>query len=588
MKLSDLEVLTLDCQATGANPQKGHLLEIGWLHTRAAANANQETLTASAHRVALPPEVEIPAAVQRVTGITMADTRDAISKTDVWHKLIQAAQQVVAANQSEKCPVIINYCRFEKAFIEHLHARENQSETFPFDIICTHEIAKRLLPGLPRRGLRAVAGYLGHSAPRQRRSGPHAVATAVIWQHFVQRLAVEYGVTDLNQLTRWLKRTTSPARTGRDYPMRPEIRINLPDRPGIYRMLRSNGDLLYIGKATSLKQRVNSYFRQKSPHAEHTLEMLSQAVNLEVTHTGSALEAAVLESDEIKQHCPPYNIALQTGQRTLAFCPDDLQKYAARPDAVHCIGPLPDGNTTTAMKAFAEWHQNIQGKSGGDFLQSGYAMLGVPQAYAPEPDCLAEGLALFQVNHQKRLKNPSALRIITGLGHELWNERLKALAEAKSAVEEEICEEAAGDAVEEPEAAPDWTPESVSRGIEHFIRQAAHLIRRSRWLCLLSESSLAWEARNAVEHHKIVLVFEDGIVSLRKEMPAEKQTPVSGGHGKPMTERRKVFDIATYERLRVVTTEMRRLIGEGRKIELQLSPTTILGHRQLSRVLPWV
>ena len=68
--------------------------------------------------------------------------------------------------------------------------------------------------------------------------------------------------------------------------MKREIRLNLSEKPGIYRMLRSNGDLLYIGKATSLKHRVNSYFRQKGSQAEHILEMLSQATDLDVTLTG--------------------------------------------------------------------------------------------------------------------------------------------------------------------------------------------------------------------------------------------------------------------------------------------------------------
>jgi hypothetical protein len=108
---------------------------------------------------------------------------------------------------------------------------------------------------------------------------------------------MDLDIQNLNELTDWMGRTPPQSRTGRDYPMKPEIRLRLPEKPGIYRMLRSNKDLLYIGKATSLKQRVNSYFRQKGAQAEHTLEMLSQAADLNVTLTGSALEAAVLESD---------------------------------------------------------------------------------------------------------------------------------------------------------------------------------------------------------------------------------------------------------------------------------------------------
>ncbi len=478
MKLTELEVLTLDCQATGANPQKGHLLEIGWVQICAAAAVEPERLTACTYCVVLPANVEIPPAVQRVTGITRTDSERTVPAADAWSKLIQTADRVAAADQTDRCPTIIHYSRFEKSFLKHLHVQEDQPDVFPFNIICTHEIAKRLLPGLPRRGLRAVAGYFGHSVPRQRRSGAHAVATAVIWQHFVQQLATEHSVTDLDQLHRWLKNTTPQTRTGRDYPMKPDIRLNLPDTPGIYRMRRSNGDLLYIGKATSLRQRVNSYFRQKGTHAEHTLEMLSQAAGLEVIRTGTALEAAVLESDEIKRHSPPYNIALQIGQRKLVFCSRDLKQCAAQPDTIHCIGPLPEGLTTAAMNAFAGWHTDLNQNS-DNFIQSGYAMLGVTQACAPEPYCVAEGLAVFQHKHQQRLTNPSALKILAGLGRELWAEKLRALEEAKLTAAEEADDEILADQDDEPEDAPTWTPEAVARGVEQTIMRGESKVRRA-------------------------------------------------------------------------------------------------------------
>jgi DNA polymerase-3 subunit epsilon len=563
------------------------LLEIGWVQTCAATSFNGEALTPEAYLVALPAEVDIPSAVQRVTGITPADAEQSVLEADAWRKLMQAANRTANLNQMEKCLIVIHFARFEKAFLEYLHAQAKQPHPFPFDIICTHEIAKRLLPGLPRRGLRAVAGYFGHSVLQQRRSGAHAIATALIWQRFVQQLRIEQGVTGLKQLNRWLKETTPHAQTGREYPMQPEIRLNLPDKPGIYRMLRSNGDLLYIGKAASLKQRVNSYFRQKGAHAEHTLEMLSQAADLEVTCTGSALEAAMLESDEIKRQRPPYNVALQTGQRKLAFCRRDLQECAAQPDASYCIGPLPEGLTTTAMNAFANWLK-AQDQSIDDSLQIGYAMLAVPQTYAPEPDCLVEGLALFQHNHRVRLKTFSALRLIAGLGRILWAERLNAIAEAKLAAAQKAKKEAAHEAVGASKEEPSWTPEAVAHGIEHAVMRAALLVRRARWLCLLSESSLAWEARNAKDHRKNVLLFENGKVSLQEELAAVKATPLSAGHTKRTPERQKSFNVATYERLRVVTTELRRLVSEDRKIELRLGPTGILSGRQLARLLPWV
>jgi len=410
----------------------------------------------------------------------------------------------------------------------------------------------------------------------------------VIWQNFVRQLAAEHGISHLDQLADWLKLTTPERRICRIYPMRRELRLNLPDKPGIYHMRRSNGDLLYIGKATSLKQRVNSYFRQKGPHAEHTLEMLSQAAKLNILQTGSALEAALLESDEIKRHCPPYNVALQKGQRKLVFCSRDLQKCADKPDKTHCLGPLPDGTMTAAMAAFGAWHANSRVMAGNELFNTGYAILNMPEAYAPDQDCLAAGLALFRCNHQTRLRQPCPLRILTGLGRDLWYQRLKALENNQLQEAGETDAESQLDQSSESEEAPSWTPEAVARAIEKLAMRSAHLIRRSRWLCLLSESSLAWEARDSKSRSKIVLLLENGAVCHRLQLPLERQIPLSSGCAKRMAQRQQTFDLTTYERLRVLSTELRRLVAEGRQMEIRLNPNAVLSRKHLAKILPWV
>lgn len=580
--------MAIDCQATGANPQKGYLLEIGWAQTSAAAALEPKTLRARSFLVSLPEDVEIPAAVNRITGITKMNSGEALEAADIWHQLIQTARSIAAVDQMNICPAVIHYARFEDPFLRQLYAASNRKETFPLRIICTHAIARRLLPGLPRRGLRAVAGFFGHAVPQQRRSADHAVGTAVIWQHLVRQLAAEHGICNLDQLTDWLKVTTPERRTGRVYPMRRELRLNLPDAPGIYRMLRSNGDLLYIGKATSLKQRVNSYFRPRGARAEHVLEMLSQAVKLDVTPTGSALEAAVMESDEIKRHCPPYNVALQRGQRQLVFCSNDLQSCSVQPDRIHRIGPLPGKNTGAALTAFGAWHKNNQATAGDDLVRIGYAILGMPEVYAPQAECLLEGLTLFRRNHLMRLEQRCPLRILTGLGFRLWRERLAALENARSEEDQEAVAAEPDDPELESEEELSWTSEAVAHAIEKFAMHSAHLIRRSRWLCLLSESSLAWDVRNPKSRSKIILRLENGSVGHREQLPRTEKTPVPSGYAKRMAKRQKIFDVTTYERLRVVTTELRRLIAEGRQIEIRLSPKAVLSQRQLARILPWV
>jgi DNA polymerase III subunit epsilon len=164
--------------------------------------------------------------------------------------------------------------------------------------------------------------------PELRRSADHARATLAIWKALVDLLQTRCQVNSLSRLTRWLTESPLPGRTPRIYPMDPGMRRHLPDTPGIYRMRRDNGDILYIGKAKSLKKRVNSYFRSRAPHAEHILEMLSQARDLDYSTTASALEAALLESDEIKRHLPPYNKALRPDRRSLVFFTRDLREIS--------------------------------------------------------------------------------------------------------------------------------------------------------------------------------------------------------------------------------------------------------------------
>jgi len=588
--LTNLEVLALDCQATGAIPAWGYLLEIGWVQTCAAESVRPQDLPVKSYPLRLPPDVEIPRAVQRITGIskeTLGKTT-VFSPADIWQKVVRTAGRITAADQLERCPVVVHYARFEAPFLRHLHAESKRPEAFPLQLICTHEIARRLLPGLPRKGLRAVAGYYGHTVSPVRRSADHAVATAVIWRHLIQQLKADHGVQNLSQLAAWLDRTAARKPPARVYPMKRAIRLRLPEKPGVYRMRRSNGDLLYIGKATSLKQRVNSYFRQKGSGAEHTLEMLSQAADLDVTPTGSALEAALLESDEIKQYCPPYNVALQTGQRNLVFCSADLCSCAARPDRNHPVGPLPEGRVTAALTAFAVWHNAVFQATENEHLKTGYVILGVPQTVAPEPDCLVEGLALFRRNQRTRLARHSALGIISGLGRELWQERLEAIKCAEFQTGADGDDAGPVDQSQEPEASPSWTPEKVARGIEKFAMRAALLIRRARWLCLLSESTLAWEAKNSGGHQKNILRFENGTVAGRQELPGTAEVPLPAGYAIRMANRRRIFDLPTYERLRVVTTELRRLVADGRKVEVRLKPNATLNRKQLARVLPWV
>jgi DNA polymerase-3 subunit epsilon len=586
--LSELNILALDCQATGANPQKGHLLELGWMSACASLQGKSPASGVQAYLNRLPRDEKIPPAVSRITGISDDSLRAAKTPKIIWQHLMAAVKTVISENQLAVCPTVIHFARFEKPFLRELHRDIDPESPFPFQIICTHEIAVRLLPDLPRRGLRALAGYFGHSMPEFKRSADHVVATAFIWKKLIEMLNLNLGIDTLDQLSDWLASTEPAGRTSRIFPMAPEKRRHLPDKPGIYRILRTNGDLLYIGKAKSLKKRVNSYFRPKAPHAEHTLEMLTQAQKLDFTLTGSALEAAMQESDEIKRHSPPYNIALRSRQRKLTFCTKDLSRHARVADEDYTIGPLPDGKFIAAVSAMGHWITDGHRSADQELLSIGCTLMGLSPEYAPDITCLKEGFDIFREDHRDPLKNQSPLRLLTGLGATLWRRRMEA-AEADEAAEENTSD---NDNDELPQNGSNdtrlWTPESVARSIEHMVLHNAHLIRRARWFCLLSESSLAWESANRSDQLKTLVVFEGGSVFKRDDIESAAKVPVPPGFDKSFRRRQKQFSLMTYDRLRILTTELRRLISENRNIELRLGPMVTLGYEELKKALRWV
>lgn len=84
----------------------------------------------------------------------------------------------------------------------------------------------------------------------------------------------------------------------------------LSKKPGVYRMVGAGGDVLYVGKARNLKNRVTSYFRASGLQAK-TMALVAKIENIEVTITGSETEALLLEQSLIKELRPPYNVVLR-------------------------------------------------------------------------------------------------------------------------------------------------------------------------------------------------------------------------------------------------------------------------------------
>ncbi len=125
---------------------------------------------------------------------------------------------------------------------------------------------------------------------------------------------------------------------------------NLPDEPGVYIMYDSDGNILYVGKAKVLKNRVRQYFHASTNKTEKVLAMLSHVADFQYIITASESDALSLENTLIKKHTPPYNILLKDDKQYPYIKVDlhaDYPKFVATrklaKDRCRYFGPLTQG-----------------------------------------------------------------------------------------------------------------------------------------------------------------------------------------------------------------------------------------------------
>ena len=551
--LAGLQVLALDCQATGASPAFGHVLELGW------SVVGPQDAPAEAHWIALPPGHLVPAQVRKLTGYDpRAVPEPALADHEAWRRIREAMPGI------DPIPAVIHFARFELAFLRSWASRFEPDGPFPFEVVCLHEIANRLHPELPRLSLRALAGYYGFSLHLARRSRGHVEATAFVWRQIVGQLA-ERGIGTWADLRSWLG-TRAPARPRPKKPVYPIDRDryrSLPDAPGVYRFLRRNGDVLYVGKATSLRKRASSHFlgrggKQVAP------EMLTQVSDIAVTATASALEAALLENETIKTLRPPYNVQLVDGDAPVWYGTRDFREAAATPGPANPVGPLPSAFAVRPLAALADL---LAGRP-ADVVLRAHAV-GVSALWTPEPDVFAAGWRLFEERHARAgapatAEAPAAAEEVP---------RSRALELARHLLARDATDDEADAETREDERA--WDPERVARHIERAVSQAYRLYRRARWLRLVQDCDVVYrepggEAPRWLQVRQGILREAGAPEAQRTIEPAPMAHALGSGRADAAP-----FDRARYDRLRILTTELKRIVRDGGEVSLWLRGRSI-------------
>jgi DNA polymerase III epsilon subunit family exonuclease len=289
--LENATYVVVDLETTGLRPGESGICEIGAVRLRGfEVDAEFETL--------VDPGLPIGAGASAVTGLRNEQLHGAPRPAEAVRSFLSFAGDSV---------LVAHNARFDLAFLDRETERLTGSR-IGSPVVDTVRLARRLLAGrVPSFGLAQLAWFFDTAERPCHRALPDARATAELLLALIG-LAQERGartVADLSEL--------AATRTRRLLDKR-HLAFGAPARPGVYRFVGRNDQVLYVGRARDLRVRLRSYFRsdRQRPAVEAAVAAAEQ---IEWRVTGSELEAALEELRLIRELRPPGNARVSRPER---------------------------------------------------------------------------------------------------------------------------------------------------------------------------------------------------------------------------------------------------------------------------------
>ena len=185
--------------------------------------------------------------------------------------------------------------------------------------LCTVRLSRKLIPGLKSYSLGALCTTQNIIINDRHRAKGDAEATTILFEKLV-KLDPDQTVFNSFLNPRSRQATLPPL-------LSKKIVDNLSEKTGIYYFKNEKGEIIYVGKANNIKQRVLSHFYDK---AKKEVTMCLETSNVTFTETGSELVALLLESSEIKKQYPKFNRAQRRTQESIG-----LFSYEDRNGIIH-------------------------------------------------------------------------------------------------------------------------------------------------------------------------------------------------------------------------------------------------------------
>jgi len=353
--LDAVEFVVLDTETTGLRPGPDRVIELAGVRVRGGeAVASFQSL--------INPGRRIPPFIAQFTGITQEMLADAPPAREILPGFLTFIDGAILVGHN---------LGFDLGFLSH--EAQLLGHAFPIEGLDTIPLARRFLPTLKRFKLDMVAAHLNIPATHRHRALGDARVTAAVFLRMLE-LAQQQGIYTLGDLrlrlqlpVGWSGDITQMETAGRSKAWRadgklhaasvarptgslllnPAWKQNFPASPGVYLMKDEHGQVIYVGKAKCLKDRLASYYSQPLGYTRKMDGLLQSVKEIETRVLGSELEALLVESRLIKELQPVYNVQLRNYE-LYPFIKIDVQHafprvYATREvaaDGARYFGPF--------------------------------------------------------------------------------------------------------------------------------------------------------------------------------------------------------------------------------------------------------
>lgn len=355
--LAAIDFVVLDTETTGLRPGPDRVIEVAGVRVR-------DGKVIDTFQSLVNPKRRIPPFIAQFTGITQTMVNTAPAAELVFPNFLHFI---------EGATIVGHNVGFDTGFLSY--EMRILGRAFPLDGLDTIPLARRLLPGLKRFKLEMLAAHLGMTTTNRHRAMGDASVTADVFLRLLE-LAQQQGIHTLGHLRRRLQLPVAwsgdisqlaPAAKGEKWRadgkvatsaalaarptgsllLNPAWKRDFSTKPGVYLMKDTHGQVIYVGKAKNLKNRLASYYNQPLGYTRKMDGLLQEVHEIDYRVLGSELEALLVESQLIKELQPAYNVQLRNYE-LYPFIKIDVQHpfprvYATREvttDGARYFGPF--------------------------------------------------------------------------------------------------------------------------------------------------------------------------------------------------------------------------------------------------------